>query len=151
MAVIPTRPKVVMRAEHVEDHAGLPGLVEAQPGARQQVEEVLDPQPPQAGVVEVVGGHEVALLPPGVTNRAPWRVVASVGEELQGQERVGRAALAQVDLDGVGLPLLAAPHGHEVDGEAAQHALRREQLPDPLGVLVIRAAYPGSAGNRQPR
>ena len=47
----------------MEDDARLAGLVEVQAGAGHEVEEVVDTQPAEAVVLEVVGRHEVALLP----------------------------------------------------------------------------------------
>ena len=48
---------------------------------------------------------------------------------LQRVEGMGRAAAAEVDLEGVQLPLAAARRGDEVDGAAADHALARQPAP----------------------
>ena len=62
----------------------------------------------------------------GVRNSAVVGVVAAVGEELQGQERVRRAALAEVELDGVRRPgARRVLHDDEVEREPAQHTLAR--------------------------
>ena len=59
------------------------------------------------------------------------RVVGAVGEELEREERVRRAALAQVDLDGVRRPSAARlAHDDEVDREAPEDAFAREPLAD---------------------
>ena len=56
--------------------------------------------------------------PRGVTNTPLLRIVGAVGQELQRQERMRRAALAQVDLDRVDLPLAAVvAHGDEVEAK----------------------------------
>ena len=69
--------------------------------------------------------------PLGATEHPPLLVVAAVGQELQRQKRVGRAAFAQVELDRVRDPGAVGPaHHHEVDGEAPEDALARELRPD---------------------
>ena len=49
-------------ADHVEDDAGLPGLVEVQPVARHDVEQVLEAETAQRRRLEMVGRDEVLLL-----------------------------------------------------------------------------------------
>ena len=122
-------------ADHVEDDADLAGLVEVQAVPGHDVEQVARHQPPQLLGLEVVGGHQVLLVAARGEEERRHGVVAAVGEELQGEERVGRPALAQVELDRVRRPLaVGAPHHDEVDREPAQRALAREPLPDQLGV-----------------
>src|SRR5262249_37396118 len=65
------------------------------------------------------------------------RVVRAVRQELEREEGVRGAALAEVDLDRVGLPGPAAVAGDdEVEGEAAEDALLREPAPDLRGLAA---------------
>ena len=57
-------------ADHVEDDADLPGLVEVQPVPGDDVEEVVRHQAAQQVGLEVVGRDEVLLLAVGVRNSA---------------------------------------------------------------------------------
>ena len=69
--------------------------------------------------------------PRGVVKTLAFRVVAAVGEKLQGQERMGRPAFAQVDLDRVDLPLvLVAEHGDKIEREPADDAFFLEPMAD---------------------
>ena len=120
----PEAPALAERAHHVEDDAGLARLVEVQAVAHHDVEQVVGRERAVRGDLDVVAGDEVLLLAAGAVNSAGLRVVGAVGEELQREERVRRAALAQVDLDRVRLPLaVRVPDGDEVEREAADHAL----------------------------
>ena len=54
----------------------------------------------------------------------------AVGEELEHLERQGGTALAQVDLDGVVVPVITLACGDEIDAEAAQRAGAAQHLAD---------------------
>src|SRR4051794_36904343 len=88
-----------------------------------------------------------AIRAVGMTQPGP-RVVAAVGEELQHQERVRRAALAQVDLDRPVPPAGALPDRQEVDPEPAQHALLTQRRGGPQPGLLDR--QPVSLVGREP-
>src|SRR5215204_4967410 len=61
-------------------------------------------------------------------------VVASVGEELQRQERMGGPTFAKVEFDRVRRPGAGrALDNHEVDREAAENPGRCQPMADPLG------------------
>ena len=140
-------------ADHVEHDPDLPRLVEVQPVSGHDVEQVGQRQPAQQPGLEMVGGDQVLLVPAGCQEQRGRRVVAAVGEELQGEERVGGPALAQVELDGVRRPRAVGAADHdEVDREPAERALVGQPPPDRLGVLGDGARRtPGAAGNMQPR
>ena len=88
--------------------------------------------------LEVIGRHQVLLVAARCHEQRSRRVVATVGEELQREERVSRATLAEVELDRVGRPPSASvADDDEVDREAAQRALLREPVADGIGVPVI--------------
>ena len=146
IAVMPTRPRSVTSADHVEDDAGLSGVVEVQARPGDEVEEVVDLQAPAELVLQVVGGHEMARPPAGVRNRPSRGSVASVGEELQGEERVRRASLAEVDLDGMGLPRTPWRTTTKSTREATEHALVGEHPADRLGLVRDRRRTPGRPG-----
>ena len=64
----------------------------------------------------------------------PVGIVAAIGEELQGQERVRCPALSQIHLDGVGLPsFLVGTDDDEIDREAAEDPFLGKPSPDLLG------------------
>ncbi len=84
---------------------------------------------PREGIqFDVVGGDEVLLSPLGAGKSASSGRGA-VGQELEREERVGGAALAEVELDRVGVHVPPAVDHDEVDGEAAEHALRASAPP----------------------
>jgi hypothetical protein len=127
------------RADHVEDDPDLAGLVEVQTVTSHDVEQVARHETTELLGLEVVGSHEMLLVAARRQEERCPRVVATVREELQGEERVGRPALAQVELDRVRRPFTRSrPHHHEVDREPAQRSLACEPFPDHLGVLGDR-------------
>src|SRR5438874_78542 len=97
-------------------------------------------QPTQQRGLQVVRRHEVLLPAARRREQRGRRVIPPVGEELKRQERVGGAALAQVDLDRVRLPGPApVADDDEIDGEAAEHPRLCEALADPAGLGRDRA------------
>ena len=88
----------------MEHHAGLARLVEVQSVPGHRVEQVVDRQSTKIVGLEVVGGDEMLLHALLGEEPPACAVIAAVGEELQGQERVGGPALAQVELDRVRRP-----------------------------------------------
>ncbi len=88
----------------------------------------------------VAGDVEAALASLGAV-LARIGVVDAVGQVLQRQEGVGRATLAQVDLDGMGVPVaVGSLHGQEVEGEAADDALAHEAVADSGRLTGFEAA-----------
>src|SRR5215204_49029 len=81
-------------ADHVEHDATLPRLVEVQAMASDNVKQVVDSEATQQWRFEVVGCHEVFLSASRRQEECRVRVVAPVGEELEGEERVRCSALA---------------------------------------------------------
>ena len=68
---------------------------------------------------------------------ARLRVIAAAGEELQRQERMGGAALAEVELDRVCGPVAGGiPDDDEVDREPTEHAFPRKAFADRHGRLA---------------
>src|SRR4051812_13935577 len=123
-------------AHHVEDDAGLARLVEVQAVTHRDVEQVVERQAAQPLVLEMVSRDQVLLAPARRDEQRGRRVVVAVGEELQGEEGMRGAALAQVELDRVRAPRAVGVADHdEVDGEAAQDAGPRQMLAD-LGRLL---------------
>src|SRR3954447_13834629 len=123
------------RAHHVEDHARLARLVEVQAVADRDVEQIVDPETAQPRALEMVRRDEMLLAPARRGEQRGAGVVLAVGQELEREERVRRAALAQVELDRVGRPRAVSGSYHdEVHREAPQHALLRHPLSD-LGRL----------------
>ena len=91
-------------ADHVEDDSLLAGLVEVQPVPGHDVEQVRRREAAEHRGLEVVRRHQVLLVTPRRGEERGGGVVTTIGQELQGEERMGRAALAQVELDGVRRP-----------------------------------------------
>src|SRR4051812_30523436 len=69
-------------ADHVEDDADLPRLVEMETVPRHDVEEVRDHEPTKQPGLEMVGRDEVLLLRPWCEEQGGRRVITPVGEEL---------------------------------------------------------------------
>ncbi len=122
-------------AEHVHDDAGLAGVVEVEAGLADQVHEAFGGEDAVGGRFEVIAGDVgFGLAAGGEVLTAGW-VVFAAGEVLQGEVGVGGAALAQIDLDGVGDPGTASGAGDdEVEGEAADDAFTSEAQADFLGL-----------------
>ncbi len=126
-------------ADHVEDDTHLSRLVEVQPVAGDDVEEVVDRERSEALRLEVVGRHEVLLGAVLRHEEAGSRVVPAARQELEREERMGRTTLAQVELDRVRRPSsVGVTHRDEVDGEASDHAFASEPGTDDRGVGADR-------------
>ena len=114
---------------HVENNPGLAWLIEVQSVPRHDIEQVLDSQRAQLIALEMIRCHQMPLLTARkqvLTRRA---VIRSVRQELQGEERVGGAALTQVQLDGVRRPVAGGISlYHEVKCEPTQCALLSQPL-----------------------
>jgi hypothetical protein len=95
-----------------------------------QAEQVVRSERRVAGPLEMIGGR-IALE---VSQRGPVlareRLVHAVRERLEHEERMGRAAASQVDLEGVRPPLILPSDGDEVDGAAPDHAFAGEAPTD---------------------
>jgi hypothetical protein len=85
----------------VEDHSCLPRLVEVNAGPGNKIEEVVHPKPPQTGILEVVGGHEMPLATHRSDEQPSVGMVATIRQELEGEEGVCGPTFAEVDLDGI--------------------------------------------------
>jgi hypothetical protein len=111
----------------VEDDADLAGLVEVQAVPDHDVEQVVRRERAIKRRFQMIGGDEALLAAARRDEHRPLLVVAAVGQELQREKRVGRAAFAQVDLDRIrGPDAVRRAHHHKVHGEAPEHALARE-------------------------
>ena len=95
--------------------------------------------------LEMVGRDEALRPAAGRRERRRLGIVPPVGQELERQERVGRSALPEVQLDRVGRPGRAVPDDDEVEGEAPQDPLADQLLPhlhrvprDDRGVRRVR-------------
>ena len=95
-------------ADHVENHPHLPRLVEVKIVRGDDVEQVLDAEATQERGFQVIGRNQVLLAAAGSEEQPGHRVIPTVGQELQRQEGVGRATLAEIDFDGVGRPIPAS-------------------------------------------
>ena len=137
-------------ADHVEHHSGPAGLVEMQTVADDDVEELRDGQCLEPFVLEVVGRDQVLAAAAGRQEDPALAVVGAVGEELQGQERMGGAALAEVQLDRVRRPRAAIVlHHNEIHREPAEHAELCETPPDHhRGLCDGRGVVRDSPGTR---
>ena len=103
-------------------------------------------------VLEVVGGHEVLLVAGGRQEVPGPGVVAAVGQELQGQERVSGPTLPEVQLDRVRAPLPPLA-GTTTKSTANRPITPRSQVVRPTLSLALRssASKPESAGKTHPR
>ena len=132
----PGPPEIVERAQHVHHDARLALVVEAQAGAGDRGQRAAASERPQGRRLDVVGG-DVGLRGPRRRGERPrGHVIGPAGQQRERCERVCRAALAQVELDGVGIPAATvAAHGDEVDRRAADHARGGQAPSDLLGQL----------------
>ncbi len=112
----------------MEHHALLHRSVEVQIVEDRDVDEIVGREAAVVRVLQVIGGVVVARLARGRVIEAGRRVVAPVGQELEHEEGVGRAALAKVHFDGVVAPLLAVADRNEVHAETAQNAFLAQGL-----------------------
>src|SRR5215467_11137120 len=63
------------------------------------------------------------------------RVVATVSQELQGEEGVSRATLAQIQFNRIRRPrAVGRPHHDKIDCKPAQHTLTSQPVADPLRI-----------------
>ena len=69
-----------------------------------------------------------------VHTRLPF--VVAVDQEVEHEKRVRRAALPQVDLDGMAQPSRAPTHRDEIDGESAERPPVSKHAPDALSVVL---------------
>src|SRR5262249_25103493 len=100
---------------HVENDAGLRLLVEVEVVADRDVEEVGRRERAVERRLDVVAREVALLVAEGRREDGAVRVVEAVRQELEREERVCRAALPEVDLDRVKVPLrgAVAPHDDE--------------------------------------
>src|SRR5688500_10307412 len=74
-------------------------------------------------------------------------VVRPVGQELQGEKRMGRAALAQIPLTGVRRPAASRiPFHHEVNREPTEGAFPGKPLTDSHGRRADQSRVGGVGG-----
>src|SRR5215216_3831537 len=100
-----------------------------QPMPRHDVEQILDGQRTQLLALQMISGHQMPLLASRDQELTGRTVVQAVGQELQREERMGGAAPAQIELNGVGRPLAGAvPLHDEVDREPTQGTLSCQPL-----------------------
>jgi hypothetical protein len=91
-------------ADHVERHSGAPGLIEMQPVAYDDVEQLRHRQRLEPVVLEVVRRDQILATAAWGQKDPALAVVGSVGEELQREERMCGSAFAEVQLDRVRRP-----------------------------------------------
>ena len=101
-------------SDQVEHHALLGGAVEVETVVHGDVYEVVGGETLVGQALEVVRGIVVAGLRRGRAVQPVVSVVGPVGQETKDQVRMGRPALAQVDLYGRVLPAIPSPDGDEV-------------------------------------
>ena len=94
------------------------------------VEQVVGRQRRVGRRVEMVGGGVVLDVAEAGAVLAGERLVGAVREGGQREERMGRAAAAEVDLERVRLPAAPSLTAHEVDGGSADDALARQPPTD---------------------
>ena len=122
-------------AEHVQDNAGLAGVVEMEPVAADDVEQVIGGEDPVGRRLDVIAGDVTFFGAQGRHEDPGLGLVTAFGQVLEGQEWGRGAAFAQVNLDGVGLPFAAVRlDGDEVDGEAADHPFTGQSPADLQGL-----------------
>ncbi len=107
----------------MEDHALLCRAMVLEPGDDGEVDQLVRGEASVPTILQIVRRIVEPWLIARRVIEAGVRVVMPVGEELEHEERVGRATLSQIDLDGVVAPSVAVPHRHEVDAETAENAL----------------------------
>src|SRR5947207_12464552 len=78
----------------------------------------------------MVAGHETLLMTERRAKDAMVRVVCAISQELQSQEGMCGAALAEIDFNRIGLPFVLFPHRDKVDGETPDHAFARQTRAD---------------------
>src|SRR5260221_11562274 len=106
-----------------------------QTAARHDVKQVVGCEDAIQRRLFMVTSRETLLLSARRAKDASLMVVLAVGEELEREERVGGAALAQVDLDGIDFPLVVVTaHHNEVEGETTKHALFGQALAHLFGL-----------------
>ncbi len=114
------------------------------------VDQAIGIQTGEGRMRDVVGGVVESAPARERPKRAAVGVVRAIREELQHQERMGRAALPDVDLDRVVLPPVVLEHAHEIDREAPEHTFIGECGGDAQRGLLNVVAIGWIRGKRAP-
>ena len=143
IAVMPTRPATASALTMWKATPTWTSSSQTRCSSPGDVEQVVGRQPPVLVRLEVVRGDVVLHAPRAGAEDARLGVVLPVGERREGDQRVARAAVPQVDLDGVRGPASVLAHGDEVDREAADHARVAQVLGDRATVPADLHGVPG--------
>ena len=100
-------PAIAQRTHHVKDHAGLACLIEVKTVARDDIEEVIGREDAVERGLLMITCDEAFLSSRRSGEDARLWIVRAVGQELQSEKRMRRAALTQIYLNRVRLPLSA--------------------------------------------
>ncbi len=101
----------------------------------------------------MIARNEKFLLSVRRSEDRAFRIIGSAGQKLQSEKWMGGAAFAQIDFDGIRLPVrgLAGARYDKIEREASITPASRKSAPTLAASRVIALAYAGSAGKMQPR
>lgn len=112
------------------------GDMEMQAVLDRDVDLIFRCQSPVVRILQIVGREAIAGLAGGRVENVVIRIVQSIPQELQHQDRMDRSALPQIDLDRMVSPPLPFLDGIEINAEAAEHVVVAERCRRPPGSVL---------------